>query len=102
MVDPDPELLEGALGLFDPPPADQQIVEDQTEGIDVGPLVDALAHELLGRHVLEGADDPPRFGVATGAGSLLGRPIRNSTHDIDGRRCRRTRNPEIHDVAFTG
>ncbi len=47
--------LEGML-------ARQRFVEDHAERVDVGPLVDGGAGELLGRHVADGADREPAAG----------------------------------------
>ena len=44
-----------------PAAAGEHVVEDQTERIDVGAVIDVLAPRLLGRHVLDRAD----YGAAS-------------------------------------
>ena len=50
------ELGERAVGARGPRPAEQQVVEDQAEGVEVGALIDRLRPRLFGRHVLDRAD----------------------------------------------
>ena len=46
--------------------AGEELVEQDAAGVDVGTLVDDLAHELLGRHVGRGAHDGAGLGHAAG------------------------------------
>ncbi len=63
-------LLEGRAGAALPPPAGEQVVQDQAEGVDVGAVVHRLAPELLGGHVLQRPDDGARHREAGGEGLL--------------------------------
>ena len=53
-------------------PAGEHLEEDDTEGPDVGPLVDGLAARLLGGHVGGGAEDDAGQGARAGQGGGLG------------------------------
>ena len=53
--------------------AEQQVVEDQTERVDVGPLIDGLPRGLLRRHVLDRADDRADHRVRRGDGAARAR-----------------------------
>ena len=48
---------DGTLRALAPPAADEHVVEDQAERIDVGTLIDRLSARLLWRHVGDRADD---------------------------------------------
>ena len=53
------------------PLAGQHLEQHDTEGPDVGALVDRLAPRLLGRHVGGGAEDDPGRGAGLGEGGRL-------------------------------
>ena len=57
----------------------QQLKEDQTDGEQVGPLVDSPAHRLLGRHVLHGAEHSAGLGHSIG----FERAGKSEVHDQD-------------------
>ena len=80
--------------------AEQQVVQDQAEGIDVRAPVDRLRTRLLGRHVRDGADDDPGQGLsrrrirrASGPGCAV---PRRSRLGVVGR----ARHAEVHHQAL--
>ena len=77
LLEPLNEAGESAFGAIARPSAGDQLVEDQAERIDVGPLVGRLAARLFRRHVVERANQ--RAG-----------------HRIDGRARGRPRDAEVH------
>ncbi|MEZ5061445.1 MAG: hypothetical protein R2700_08020 [Solirubrobacterales bacterium] len=63
-------------------PAGQHLVEDAAEGVDVGAGVDALTLDLLGRDVVERADEPAGRGQR-GAARLV-EPLRQAEVGQEG------------------
>ena len=61
--------------------AGQHFVEDDAERVDVGALVDLLAEDLLGRHVLRRADDVAGLGELRVAFALRGGDA--EVHDLE-------------------
>ena len=57
------QLLDGTRRVLGTTPADQHVVQDQAERVDIGPLIDLLPPGLLGRHVFHGADDGADHGA---------------------------------------
>ena len=51
------QLGDRAHRMFRAAASDEHVVEDQAERVDVGTLIDGLPSRLLGRHVLDRADD---------------------------------------------
>ena len=47
--------------------ADQHVGQNQSEGVDVGPVIDRFGPRLLGRHVVQRPDDRADNGAAAGA-----------------------------------
>jgi hypothetical protein len=86
-------------GAGHPDVAEHDVAKDQAERVDVGPLIGGRAARLLGRHVLQRADDLPRDRHSrrqhTGR-SPLRWPARGAVGGIRSR-GRGSRNPEIHD-----
>ncbi len=76
--------------------ANQHVVKDQTEGVDVSPLIDRQSLRLLGRHVLDRADDGAGHGAADEQGSRR-RRLMPPAAAAPGRIGRRASDAEIHD-----
>ena len=58
-------------------PIREQLVEQRTDGEDVAAVVDLLPHDLLGRHVVQCADEHARLGHARGLGDAGDAKIEN-------------------------
>ena len=91
-------LGDSAVGALGPPLPRKHVVEDQPHGVEIGSLVGNLAAELLGGHVLEGADDGTGHGVAMNLSPCRGfRNVELRLSLLD-HFAGRARDPEIHDV----
>ena len=68
------ELRHRAFGVRGLSPPDQHVHQDQAERVDVGTMIDRGALRLLGRHVLERADDRARHRAAARSGHRARNP----------------------------
>ena len=79
--------------------ADEQIVQNQPERIDVGALVDVDAFGLLRRHVFDGSDDGPvdsGIDIRRRHFEVADDRVR-PRHRLTGRSAGRSSDAEIHD-----
>ena len=90
------QILQAVFKSVRPMAAEQDVVQDQPERIDVGTLVDGPRACLFGRHVFESPDHRPNRGVVAGACTVRHpRP-----HDVRRGRPRLGHRPgdaEVHD-----
>ena len=96
------QLADGAHRILGSPPAHEHVVDDQSERVHVGALVDVLAARLFRGHVFDGPDDLsdncgryPRHIVVDRDAELTGGSWR-ARGRATASRCR-SRDPEVHD-----
>ena len=99
------QFVDGAVISHVAPPPDEKVVDDQAERVNVRTMIDGFRPRLLGRHVLNRADDAAderegrirsiRSAARPDSGGNR-RPTRRGVRGR-GRRAHRTRDPEVHD-----